>query len=67
MDTSKMTWRKMNDVLRNATEEEAANMLEAEKAGLNRPVFTARIFGRYNKLRQMRERREAASHKTGKR
>jgi hypothetical protein len=51
-------WYSLNDGLRNCSEAEAKEMLEAEQAGLNRARFAKRIHSRLNRLRGERERAE---------
>jgi len=52
------SWRSLRLALRGATEDEAAELLRIEKENSNRPTFVARIYGRYNTLRNERERRQ---------
>lgn len=52
------TWKALNKKLENATEKECWDLLKKEKDGKNRPQFKLRIFGRANKMRTERERKE---------
>lgn len=52
------TWNNLNDVCRNATEENCALLTAAEKAGKARTAFLLRIHSRVNKIRADRERDE---------
>lgn len=52
------SWVDLNTALKDATEERAKQLLEAEKAGRRRPQFLLRIHGRLNKVRAERERLE---------
>jgi hypothetical protein len=51
-------WTKMNDAVRDASEKEAAKLLQDEKAGAGRIEFMLRIYARYNKMRRQREMAE---------
>lgn len=51
-------WGTVNDFLPQATEAQALKLLNAEKAEANRLSVLLRLYGRYNKLRAMRERSE---------
>ena len=53
------SWTELNDKLREATEKDCADMLTKEKKTKSpRLQFLLRIYGRFNKLRTRRERRE---------
>lgn len=51
-------WRALTDALAEATEEQCKLLLDYERDNANRPTFIQRIYGRYNVLRDERERRE---------
>lgn len=52
------TWIDLNDMLRDATEEQCQQLLKAESESKNRKAFVARIHSRLNKARADRERKE---------
>jgi hypothetical protein len=52
------TWEELKRLIMDATEEECAQMLVQETAGLKRTEYLRRIHGRMNKLRIERERGE---------
>lgn len=52
------TWKSLNEFLSAATEDQANALLQRERAGSRRLQFMIRCYGRYNKLRQERERKE---------
>lgn len=54
------TWDSCNDMLRDATEEEALEMLNMERSGKARQQYLIRIHARYNLKRGARERSELA-------
>jgi hypothetical protein len=56
-------WENLNEALRRATEEDARRMLFAERKGKRRLQYLLRIYGRFNRLRAVRERAELASGK----
>jgi hypothetical protein len=56
-------WRSLTDALAEATEEQCKQLLDAERDGAARLTFIQRIYGRYNTLRDERERRELAGDK----
>jgi hypothetical protein len=51
-------WEDLNTFLRSATEKQAIELLEAEKAGASRLTILLRIHSTVNKLRARREREE---------
>ena len=51
-------WYKLNDALRECTEDEAKDLLKREQAGKNRSRFVLRIHSRINRTRAERERGE---------
>ena len=53
-----VTWRKLNDILANKTEQEVLDMLNVERNGLRRVTFLERLHQRYCTLRASRERLE---------
>ncbi len=54
-------WETVKDALRDATEEQAMEMLKAEKAGKARVQYLLRIHARMNRQRAQRERAELLS------
>lgn len=54
-------WGTLNKHIQTLTEKECAALLEREKNGDNRLSFVLRIYGRLNKLRNKRERKELAA------
>jgi hypothetical protein len=52
------TWKGFNDYLRGATEEQAKDLLDAERAGPRRTQYLVRAHSRFNKQRGQRERAE---------
>jgi hypothetical protein len=54
----KLTWRALNDLLRDADEKTCRKLLTKERRGYKRKRFIARIFSRLNKARADRERKE---------
>lgn len=53
-----LSWTRLNDYLRDATEDEARALLEAERAGQARPLVLNRIVCRYIKMHSQRLRQE---------
>jgi hypothetical protein len=53
-----LSWRALNDFLRDATEAECVAMMQEEEAGRARLITLDRINCRRNKMRTQRERRE---------
>lgn len=51
-------WANLNNMIMTMTEQELKVLLAAEKDGQNRTQFLLRLYGRYNTLRTVRERRE---------
>lgn len=51
-------WVALNKALPNLTERQCWNLLAKERAGLRRTQFLLRLYGRANKLRGIRERRD---------
>lgn len=62
-DEALSTWKSLNEELQKdeMTEEECLRLLNIERKGQRRLQFMLRLFGRYNKLRAERERREIAA------
>ena len=60
MDFSKALrdWTALNDALRTCTEAEAVTLLKNEQRGKKRRVFVLRIYTRFKRLRDARERDE---------
>lgn len=52
------TWATLNEHVQTLGEEELWDLLEKERKGEARTQFLIRIYGRYNKLRTIRERKE---------
>lgn len=52
------SWEALNTWLRSAKEEQCRQLLHVEKSSKRRSAFLLRIFGKYNRLRTERERRE---------
>jgi len=52
------TWRTLNEALPNLSEDELFKLINKEQAGQRRTRFLDRIYGRYNLVRALRERRE---------
>lgn len=52
------TWEVLNNNIKNKTEEELKALLNVERKGKKRTQFLLRIYGRYNTMRTVRERRE---------
>ena len=53
-------WGALNEALRKATEQQCQQLLAAERKGKRRLQFLLRIYGRYNRLRTIRERKAIA-------
>lgn len=51
-----LQWRKLNETLRDMTEEEVLALLNEERAGLRRVAILERLHQRYSTLRTTRER-----------
>lgn len=56
-------WDTLNSYVQELTEEELKELLLEEKKGQKRLAFLIRIYGRYNKLRTIRERNELITDK----
>lgn len=52
------SWLQLNKVLRTIKETECGTLLRFERHGKRRVNYMLRIYGRYNRLRSDRERRE---------
>lgn len=52
------SWLHLNAKLKDANESSCLELLQLEKTYKKRPHFLLRIYGRFNKLRSERERRE---------
>lgn len=59
-----ITWRKLNDILSQLTEQEVLEMLNDERANSRRAVVLERLHMRYNTLRVSRERIELMKEAT---
>ena len=55
------TWKSLNDGIQDLEEEQVKALLEYERDNLKRIQFLLRIYGRYNTLRTIRERKELVS------
>lgn len=53
-----MTWAETVRLLKKADEKTCWKMLKEEREGANRPMFLLRIYGKANRLRTERERKE---------
>lgn len=51
-------WKSLNAALKKLSEKQLSDLLASEKRDDKRPTFLARIYGRYSRVREMRERRE---------
>lgn len=51
-------WQALNDGIRSLSEDHVKQLLELEKSGQRRTQFLLRLYGRYNTLRTVRERKE---------
>lgn len=62
-EDSLKTWNSLNTALQSddVDEDECLRLLKIERAGQRRLQFMLRLYGRYNKLRTERERREIAA------
>lgn len=56
-------WTNLNLALRSIDEAQAKKLLSKEREGKKRINFLLRIYGRYNRLRSDRERRELLQQK----
>lgn len=54
----KLSWRGLNDVLANMSEEEVLKLLEEEKIGARRAMVMIRLHQRFCTLRMARERNQ---------
>jgi hypothetical protein len=54
----KLSWRGLNDVLANMSEEEVFKLLEEEKIGARRAMVMIRLHQRFCTLRMARERNQ---------
>ena len=52
------TWETLNAKIKQLSEEEVEQLLKLERTGQRRTQFLLRLYGRYNTLRTVRERRE---------
>ncbi len=57
-DTSNLSWRKLNDILSQLSEEQILTMLNEERTGSRRVSVLQRLHQRYTMLRCARERIE---------
>lgn len=51
-------WQALNEGIKELTEEQVEKLLTQERNGLRRTQFLLRLYGRYNTLRTVRERKE---------
>lgn len=51
-------WAILNDNIKRLPENEVKKLLDKERKGLKRTQFLLRLYGRYNTLRTLRERKE---------
>lgn len=51
-------WKTLNDNIKQLSEEEIEQLLKLERKGERRTQFLLRLYGRYNTLRCVRERKE---------
>lgn len=51
-------WMKLQEFLKLADEEQCWDLIQRERKGNKRSMFILRIYGRYNRLRADRERKE---------
>lgn len=58
MEDTTDSWLDLNARLKDANEKSCEELLQIEKTYKKRPHFLLRIYGRFNKLRSERERRE---------
>lgn len=58
IDKALGNWLTLNIVLRTAKESQCAILLKFEQQGKRRLNYMLRIYGRYNRLRSERERKE---------
>lgn len=59
VDTSLLdNWQVLNEKIKTLPEEQVEQLLNIERKGQRRAQFLLRIYGRYNTLRTIRERRE---------
>jgi hypothetical protein len=55
----KVTWQRLNDMLRGTDDEKViSKLLKNEQEGANRPGWVLRIHQRLNRVRSFREQRE---------
>lgn len=54
-------WQLLNDKIKELSEEEVKQLLTIERNGQRRTQWMLRLFGRYNILRTVRERKEMLS------
>lgn len=61
-DEALQNWESLNNALRDSslTEKQGWDLLEKERKGQRRLAFMLRIYGRANKMRTERERKEIA-------
>jgi hypothetical protein len=57
-ETKPMTWREMKKAIEKATEDQCKEILKNELNGPKRWLFVNRIYGRFCRLREQRERDE---------
>lgn len=51
-------WKTLNVALKKLSEKQVHSLLRNERQGAARPTFVMRIYGRFAKLREQRERSE---------
>lgn len=59
-------WDMLNEHVKTLDEKAVKALIEKEKKGQNRPQFLLRMYGRFNRLRTARERRELMSNSKSK-
>lgn len=52
------SWQELNKQIKKLGERQLHMLLSEERAGAKRPTFLTRIYGRFSKVRELRERRE---------
>lgn len=52
------SWKSLNDNIKDLDEDQVKELLDKEREGKKRTQFLLRLYGRYNTLRTIRERKE---------
>lgn len=55
------SWTSLNNVVGELSEDQLMALLKLEQQGARRPTFLMRIYGRYNRVRALRERQALLS------